>query len=91
MVRDEPQIYPGSSAGVVGGTEGISTPTEERGDILVRNLWKHPTDCVLDAVPNTVWDFETFKAASPQLLAEIALRLDWLVENEKPGRLLQTK
>ena len=29
-------------------TEGISTPTEERGDLLLRNIWKHQTDCILD-------------------------------------------
>ena len=30
-------------------TEGMSTPTEEeRGALLIRNLWKHQTDCMLD-------------------------------------------
>ena len=29
-------------------TEGISTPTEERGDLLIRNIWKQQTDCILD-------------------------------------------
>ena len=46
-VRDEPQIYPGRSADVE-ETEGMSTPTEERGDLLIRNIWKHQTDCILD-------------------------------------------
>ena len=47
VVRDEPQIYPGRSADVE-ETEGVSTPTEERGDLLIRNIWKHQTDCILD-------------------------------------------
>ena len=47
VVRDEPQIYPSRSAAVE-ETEGMSTPTEERGDLLIRNLWKHQTDCILD-------------------------------------------
>ena len=29
-------------------TEGMSTPTEERSDLLIRNLWKHQTDSILD-------------------------------------------
>ena len=29
-------------------TEGMSTPTEERGDLLIRSIWKHQTDCILD-------------------------------------------
>ena len=29
-------------------TEGMSTPTEERGDILITNIWNHQTDCILD-------------------------------------------
>ena len=37
VVRDEPQIYPGRSADVE-ETEGMSTPTEERGDLLIRNI-----------------------------------------------------
>ena len=40
----EPQIYPGRS-GDVEETEGMSTTTEERGDLLIRNLWKHQTEC----------------------------------------------
>ena len=29
--------------------ECLFTPTEERGDLLlVRNIWKHRTDCILD-------------------------------------------
>ena len=48
VVRDEPQIYPGRSADVE-ETEEISTPTQqERGDMLIRNLWKHQTDRILD-------------------------------------------
>ena len=45
--RDELQNYPRRSADVE-GTEGISTPTEDRGDLLMRNIWKHQTDCILD-------------------------------------------
>ena len=45
VVRNEPQIYPGRSADDK-ETEGISTPTEERGDLLIRNIWKHQTDCI---------------------------------------------
>ena len=26
----------------------MCTPTEERGDLLIWNLWKHQTDCILD-------------------------------------------
>ena len=26
----------------------MSTPTEEHGDLLIRNIWEHQTDCVLD-------------------------------------------
>ena len=37
VVRDEPQIYPSSSADDE-ETEGMSTPTEERGDLLFFNL-----------------------------------------------------
>ena len=44
---DDPQIYPGRIADGE-ETEGMSTPTEERGDLLIRNLWKHQTDCILD-------------------------------------------
>ena len=40
VVRDEPQIYPGRSA--------VVEETEERGDLLIRNIWKHQTDCMLD-------------------------------------------
>ena len=46
IVRDEPQIYPGRSADVE-ETEGMSTPKEERGDLFIRNIWKHQTDCIL--------------------------------------------
>ena len=35
VVRDEPQIYPSRSADVE-ETEGMSTTTEERGDLLIR-------------------------------------------------------
>ena len=24
------------------------TPTEERGDLIIRNVWKHQSDCFLD-------------------------------------------
>ena len=49
VVRDKPQINPGRSADVE-DTEGMSTPTEESGDLLIRNLWKHQTDCILDVL-----------------------------------------
>ena len=26
----------------------MSTATEERGDLLIRNIWKHKADCILD-------------------------------------------
>ena len=26
----------------------MSTPTYERGDLLFRNIWKHPNGCILD-------------------------------------------
>ena len=29
-------------------TEGMSTPTLERGDPLIRNIWKRQPDCILD-------------------------------------------
>ena len=29
-------------------TEGMSTSTDELGDLLIRNIWKHQTDCTLD-------------------------------------------
>ena len=38
VVRDEPLIHPGRSADVE-ETEGMSTSTEERGDLLIRNIW----------------------------------------------------
>ena len=47
VVRDEPQIYPARSADVE-ETDRMSTSTEERGDRLIRNIWKHQTDCILD-------------------------------------------
>ena len=47
VVRDEPQIYPGRSSDVE-ETEGASTQTEERGDLLIRNLWERQRDCILD-------------------------------------------
>ena len=47
VLRDEPQISPGRSADV-DETEGMSTPTEERGDPQIRDLWKHQIDCILD-------------------------------------------
>ena len=40
VVRDELQIYPGRSADVE-GTEGKSSLTAERGDLLLRIIWKH--------------------------------------------------
>ena len=46
-VRDDPQIYPGRSADVE-ETKGMSTSTDERGNLQTRNIWKHPTDCILD-------------------------------------------
>ena len=47
--RDEPQIYLGRSADVE-ETEDMSTPTEERGDLQIRNLWKHQTECVVSRI-----------------------------------------
>ena len=47
VVGVEPQIYPGRSADVE-ETEGMSTLTEERGDLLIRNIWNHQTDIFLD-------------------------------------------
>ena len=44
-LRDEPQIYQRAD---VEEAEEMSTPTEERGDILNRNIWKHLTVCILD-------------------------------------------
>ena len=29
-------------------TEGMSKSTEERGDLLIRNIWKRQADCILD-------------------------------------------
>ena len=46
VVRDEPRIYPVPRAAVE-ETAGMSTPTEERGDLLNRNIWKHQTACIL--------------------------------------------
>ena len=43
VVRDDPQIYPGRSADVE-ETEGMYAPTEERGDLAIRNIWKCQTD-----------------------------------------------
>ena len=40
VVSDEPHIYPGRSADVE-ETEGKSSLTEERGDLLLRIIWKH--------------------------------------------------
>ena len=39
-VRDKPQFY-GSRSAAVEETDEMSTPTEERGDQLIRNHWKH--------------------------------------------------
>ena len=47
VVRDEPKIYPSRIADVE-ENEGMSTPTEEGGDLLTRNIWKHQADCILD-------------------------------------------
>ena len=47
VVRDESQIYLGHSADV-DETEGLSTPTEERDDLLIWNIWKRQTYCILD-------------------------------------------
>ena len=44
VVHTEPQIYPGRSTDVE-ETERMSTPAEE---LLIRNIWKHQTDCILD-------------------------------------------
>ena len=38
------QIYPGRSADV---EELVDAPTDDR-DLLIRNLWKHQIDCILD-------------------------------------------
>ena len=43
----KPQIYPGRS-GDAEETKGISTLTEEQGDLRIRNIWKQQTDCILD-------------------------------------------
>ena len=48
------QTYLGRSPDV-DETEGMSTPTEERGDLLIRYLWKHQTDCILDMrIPSNI-------------------------------------
>ena len=47
VVREDPQICPGRSADVK-EVDGKSTPTEDRGNLLLRNLWKNQTDCILD-------------------------------------------
>ena len=49
IVRDDAQIYPGRSADVE-ETARWSTPREKRGDLLIRNIWKHQTDCILDVL-----------------------------------------
>ena len=41
--NEQPQIYPGRSADIE-ETEA----TEERGDLLIRNIWTHRTDCIMD-------------------------------------------
>ena len=45
VVREVPQISTGRSADVE-ENEGLPTPTEERGDLLI----KHQTDCILDVI-----------------------------------------
>ena len=59
VVRDEPQIYPGRSEDVE-ETEGTSTLTEERGAILITNIWKHEADYVLDVVSRSLMHHPTF-------------------------------
>ena len=49
VVHDEPQIYRGRSTNVE-ETEEMSTPTEEHGDLLIRNIWKNQTDGILDVL-----------------------------------------
>ena len=47
VVRDEPEIYPGRRA-VFEETEGMSKPTDERGNLRIWKLRKHQTDCIQD-------------------------------------------
>ena len=47
VVHDEPQIYPGRSVDYE-ETGGMSTPTEARGDLVIRNIRKDQTDWILD-------------------------------------------
>ena len=41
-------------------SEGMSTPTEERGDLLIRHIWKHQTDCSLTCVLRILMHHPTF-------------------------------
>ena len=45
VVREEPQMV---VAQMLRRPKELSTPTEERGDQLIRNIWKYQTDCILD-------------------------------------------
>lgn len=56
-VRDEPKIHPSRPAVKKSAKESSSTPVnrnltknqnEDRGDVLVRGLWAHGTDCIID-------------------------------------------
>ena len=58
----------------------MSTPTEERGDHVIRNLWKHQTDCILDV------RITNLDAPSIQSKAEAVLRSH---EREKKKKYLQ--
>ena len=75
-VRDKPQIHPSRSADVE-VTEGMSTPTEERGDLLIRNLWKHQTDCLLDVrITNLLATSNIHRKPEEGLLSHVQACLD---------------
>jgi hypothetical protein len=56
-VRDEPRIYPGRPAAPMPDLDPADPSVtriyprkggEERGDVLIRGLWAHGTDCIID-------------------------------------------
>ena len=59
VVHDEPQISPGRSADVE-ETEGMSTPALERGDLQIRNLWKHQQIAFWTCVSRILMHHRTF-------------------------------
>ena len=46
------------------------TPTEERGDLLILNIWKDQTDCILDARITNLDEPSNISSEKPEAVHE---------------------